>query len=147
MDCSGILTASVMTRTASLAALTPPDGASAYRLDWNGLSFVWTGDGRPVELTLKYSKGVDVFVTEMQPDLGKRREARRSSPTRDDRQRPYRPRRGWLLIKPRLGMVVHLEDDRGTAGEMGAGVRTQWDKMGESKLKDKLRGTLRDINE
>jgi ribonuclease Z len=23
------------------------DGASAYRLDWNGLSFVWTGDGRP----------------------------------------------------------------------------------------------------
>ena len=27
------------------------DGASAYRLDWNGLSFVWTGDGRPDELT------------------------------------------------------------------------------------------------
>ena len=25
------------------------DGASAYRLDWNGLSFVWTGDGRPDE--------------------------------------------------------------------------------------------------
>ena len=39
------------------------DGASAYRLDWNGLSFVWTGDGRPDELTLKYAKGVDVFVS------------------------------------------------------------------------------------
>src|SRR5208337_2679473 len=47
------------------------DGASAYRLDWNGLSFVWTGDGRPDELTLKYAKGVDVFVTEAQNDLGK----------------------------------------------------------------------------
>jgi ribonuclease Z len=42
------------------------DGASAYRLDWNGLSFVWTGDGRPDELTAKYAKGVDVFVTELQ---------------------------------------------------------------------------------
>ena len=41
------------------------DGASAYRLDWNGLSFVWTGDGRPDELTAKYAAGADVFVTEM----------------------------------------------------------------------------------
>ena len=44
------------------------DGASAYRLDWNGLSFVWTGDGRPDELSLELAKGVDVFVTEVQPD-------------------------------------------------------------------------------
>ena len=28
------------------------DGASGYRLDWNGLSFVWTGDGRPEERPL-----------------------------------------------------------------------------------------------
>ncbi len=33
--------------------------------------FVWTGDGRSDELTLKYAKGVDVFVTEAQNDLGK----------------------------------------------------------------------------
>ena len=46
------------------------DGASGYRLDWNGLSFVWTGDGRPDKLTLEYAKGVDVFVTECQSDLG-----------------------------------------------------------------------------
>jgi hypothetical protein len=43
------------------------DGASAYRFDWNGLSFVWTGDGRPDSNTPKYAKGVDVFVTELQP--------------------------------------------------------------------------------
>jgi ribonuclease Z len=47
------------------------DGASAYRLDWNGLSFVWTGDGRPDELTTKYAAGADVFVTESQPDLAR----------------------------------------------------------------------------
>ena len=49
------------------------DGASAYRLDWNGLSFVWTGDGRPDELTAEFAQGVDVFVTEVQPDLAKPR--------------------------------------------------------------------------
>ena len=47
------------------------DGATGYRLDWNGLSFVWTGDGRPDELTAKYAKGVDVFVTELELYTGK----------------------------------------------------------------------------
>jgi hypothetical protein len=31
------------------------DGASAYRLDWNDLSFVWTGDGKPDECRLPAS--------------------------------------------------------------------------------------------
>ncbi len=59
------------------------DGASAYRLDWNGLSFVWTGDGRPDNLTAEIAKGVDVFVTELQPDLGEPAAAEdRASPSR-----------------------------------------------------------------
>jgi hypothetical protein len=45
-------------------------GATGYRLDWNGLSFVWTGDGRPDETTIKYSQGCDVFVTGLQLDTG-----------------------------------------------------------------------------
>ena len=45
------------------------DGASGYRLDWNGLCFVWTGDGRPSKLDAKYAEGCDVYVTEMQPEL------------------------------------------------------------------------------
>ena len=45
------------------------DGASAYRLDWNGLCFVWTGDGRPSKLDEKYAKGCDVYVTELQTEL------------------------------------------------------------------------------
>jgi hypothetical protein len=40
-----------------------------YRLDWNGLSFVWTGDGKPDQLTAKYAQGCDVFVTEMAVDM------------------------------------------------------------------------------
>jgi hypothetical protein len=45
-------------------------GATGYRLDWNGLSFVWTGDGRPDQLTIEQCQGVDLFVTELQPDTG-----------------------------------------------------------------------------
>ena len=40
------------------------DGASAYRLDWNGMCFVWTGDGRPSKLDTEYAKGCDLYVTE-----------------------------------------------------------------------------------
>ena len=45
------------------------DGASAYRLDWNGMSVAFTGDGRPNSLTMKYAKGVDVLITEVQVEL------------------------------------------------------------------------------
>ena len=34
------------------------DGASAYRLDWNGLCVAFTGDGRPNSLTIKYAAGM-----------------------------------------------------------------------------------------
>jgi ribonuclease Z len=46
------------------------NGAVAFRLDWEeaDLSFVWTGDGRPDEKTVKYGQGADVFVTEGQAD-------------------------------------------------------------------------------
>ena len=45
------------------------DGASAYRLDWNGMCVSFTGDGRPNSLTLKYAKGCDLVITEVQPEL------------------------------------------------------------------------------
>lgn len=45
------------------------DGASAYRLDWNGMSVAFTGDGRPNSLTMKYAKGVDLLITEVQVEL------------------------------------------------------------------------------
>jgi len=50
------------------------DGASGYRLDWKtpegeNLCFVWTGDGRPSQLDLKYAKGCDLYVTELQQEV------------------------------------------------------------------------------
>jgi len=45
------------------------DGASGYRLNWNGMSVVWTGDGRPSQLDEKYAAGADVYITEAQTEL------------------------------------------------------------------------------
>ena len=42
------------------------DGATSYRLDWNGRSLCYTGDNRPNSLTIKYCGGVDMLISEVQ---------------------------------------------------------------------------------
>jgi ribonuclease Z len=112
------------------------DGASAYRLDWNGLSFVWTGDGRPDELTVKYSQGVDVFVTEVQNDLGQLMSMKMGMPPSmynymiDTHHTPHFAA-GYLFkeINPRIGMVTHMEYEAALAEEVIGGIRTHWDGL------------------
>lgn len=109
------------------------DGASAFRLDWNGLSFVWTGDGRPDERTIQYAKGVDVFVTELVGDLVKVQARKQGiselvgSYTIDVAHTPHYAG-GYMMkqINPRIGMVTHFEYDEELIGEIIAGVRTHW---------------------
>ncbi len=109
------------------------DGASGYRLDWNGLSFVWTGDGRPDANTVKFSKGVDVFVTEMQPDLGNLQSFKFGIPpvilntTIDGDHTPHYAT-GYMFqqVQPRLAMATHLAYDNEIIPEMVAGVRTHY---------------------
>lgn len=106
------------------------DGAVAYRLDWNGLSFVWTGDGRPDELTAEFAKGVDVFVTETQPDLAKLQEVKVGLPeiitnaTVDSAHTPHYAA-GYLMnqIQPRLAMLTHMAYDESLIPEVLAGIR------------------------
>ena len=112
------------------------DGASAYRLDWNDLSFVWTGDGRPDQLTLKYAKGVDVFVTETQLDIGHLLALKLGSPIEllnyviDTHHTPHYAA-GYLMqqIQPRIGMVTHVEYDPDLNAELVAGVRAHWNGL------------------
>jgi ribonuclease Z len=112
------------------------DGASAYRLDWNGLSFVWTGDGKPDQLTANYAKGVDVFVTEMAVDMINLWALKQSvSPFLGaytiDNYHTVHYAVGYLanLIQPRLAMATHLSFDRELIGEMMAGVRLHYKGM------------------
>jgi ribonuclease Z len=112
------------------------DGASAYRLDWNGLSFVWTGDGKPDMLTAKYAKGVDVFVTEMAVDnvalwALKQGVAPFIGAFTLDTFHTTHYAAGYLsnLVQPRLAMACHLSFDRELIGEMMAGVRMHYKGM------------------
>jgi ribonuclease Z len=112
------------------------DGATAYRLDWNGLSFVWTGDGRPDELTAKYAKGVDVFVTEVQTDTARIINQKYGLPpwlynyTIDTHHTPHYAA-GYLMkqVNPRLGMVTHIEYEDDLLNEVSAGIRAHWDGL------------------
>ncbi len=112
------------------------DGAYAYRLDWKGLSFVWTGDGRPDALTTKLSQGVVVFVTELQPDLGNLTSLKFGLPalmtnvTIDQAHTPHYAA-GYMFaqVQPRLAMCTHLTYDEAEVPEMIAGIRTHWEGL------------------
>lgn len=111
------------------------DGASAYRLDWEefGLSFVWTGDGRPDKKTVKYSKNVDVFVTEGQLDTPALLSMKWGTPvemtqfTIDTYHTPYYAA-GYLFkqVNPRLAMITHTNYEETLMGESIAEVRAHW---------------------
>ncbi|WP_322750639.1 MULTISPECIES: guanitoxin biosynthesis MBL fold metallo-hydrolase GntH [unclassified Frankia] len=111
-------------------------GATGYRLDWNGLSFVWTGDGRPDELTIEQSQGVDVFVTALQLDIGPIAEITTGVPEvvydlSTDRGHTSHYGAGYMInqVNPRMGMVTHLAVEHGLINETIAGVRTHWDGL------------------
>ena len=112
------------------------DGTSAYRLDWNGLSFVWTGDGKPDQLTAKYAKGADVFVSEMVVDNPALWGLKQGIPmvvgafTIDSSHSPgYGV--GYLAnqVSPRLAMATHFSFDLELLGEAVAEVRTHYKGM------------------
>jgi ribonuclease Z len=112
------------------------DGASAYRLDWNGLSFVWTGDGKPDELTVEYAKGVDVFVSELIVDTINLMAVQfgispqMAALTIDNLHTPHYAV-GYLanLVQPRIAMATHLAFDRPLIGEMLSGIRMHYNGL------------------
>lgn len=115
------------------------DGASAYRLDWEeaGLSFVWTGDGRPDELSAEYSRGADVFVTEGTIDTPWLTGLKVGAPaklweyTMDIYHTPYYAA-GYLFkqVQPRMAAICHFEwSDDALMAESVAEVRAHWDGL------------------
>ncbi|MGI9327932.1 MAG: guanitoxin biosynthesis MBL fold metallo-hydrolase GntH [Pseudomonadales bacterium] len=52
-------------RITSFPAIHVLDGAVSYRLDWNGLSFVFGGDSAPNKWFVERSKGADFVIHEM----------------------------------------------------------------------------------
>ena len=109
------------------------DGASGYRLDWNGMCVVWTGDGRPSKLDLKYAAGCDLYITEMQPEVVEINSGVQGVPpflaryTIDTHHTPAYAA-GYLAnkIKPRLFMTTHQDFDPFLNEEAVAEIRYHW---------------------
>jgi ribonuclease Z len=109
------------------------DGASGYRLDWNGMCFVWTGDGRPSKLDIKYAKGCDLYVTEMQAELIAISSGVQGVPpflgryTVDTHHTPGYAA-GYLAkqIQPRLFMTTHMAFDPYQNEESTVEIRQHW---------------------
>ena len=109
------------------------DGATAYRLDWNGMCVALTGDGRPNSLTAKYAKGCDLVITEVQvelmsissgvngvlPVMGRM--------TVDTSHNPGYAA-GYLFnqLKPRLAMTTHMSYDSYSNPELYAQIREHY---------------------
>jgi ribonuclease Z len=109
------------------------DGASAYRLDWNGMCVAFTGDGRPNSLTARYAKDCDLLITEVQvelmaissgvngvlPVMGRI--------TVDTSHNPGYAA-GYLFneVKPRLAMTTHMSFDSYSNPELLAQIRENW---------------------
>jgi ribonuclease BN (tRNA processing enzyme) len=109
------------------------DGASGYKLTWNGMSVVWTGDGRPSELDIKYAKGADLYITELQPEVVEINSGVQGVPpflaryTIDTHHTPGYAA-GYLAneIKPRMFMTTHMDFDPFLNEETVAEVRHHW---------------------
>ena len=93
----------------------------------------WTGDGRPDELTVKYAQGVDVFVTEVQNDIGTLMSLKMGMPVEltnyvIDTHHTVHYAAGYLMkqINPRIGMVTHIDYETDLINELSAGIRAHW---------------------
>ena len=127
------------------------DGSSAYRLDWNGLSFVWTGDGRADEKTIEYASGADVFVTECMTDTpsilaAKIRVAELRTRTMIDNAHTSHYAVGYMMkqINPRVGAICHFLWDQEMLGETLAGIREHWKGLFQFGLDGTVLNVTRD---
>ena len=114
-------------------AIHVSDGATSYRLDWNGLSMVFTGDGRPSNLTVKYAKGCDIFISEAYTEvLGLQAQALGVLPAiarwTYDNYHTSAYALGYMAnkIKPRIAVATHWEYDIQQLNEVVAEVREHW---------------------
>ena len=109
------------------------DGASAYRLDWNGMCVAFTGDGRPNSLTIKYAKGCDLLITEIQPEtvaISAAVSGVMPLIARNTIDMAHNPAyaAGYLYdqVKPRMAIATHVSYDPYVMPEIVAEVREHW---------------------
>jgi ribonuclease Z len=118
------------------------DGAISYRLDWNGMSVVWSGDTQPNHYTVDHARGVDLLIHETAPDLSRFVQAQQISPQQGQTIIDYSHTPAKALGKilkytnPKLGVTCHCPVDPQEWARLIGAVRVSWD--GEYQIGEDL---------
>jgi ribonuclease Z len=119
------------------------DGAVSYRLDWNGLSLVWSGDTQPNQYMVENAKGVDLLIHETAPDPARYAMAQNMPLPMAENvvKQSHTPAKALgkilQLTKPQLGVTCHSPIDPQEIDGISQGVRTHWDgpyQIGEDRM-------------
>ena len=114
-------------------ALHIMDGAISYRMDWNGLSFVWTGDTQPNHFVVENAKGVDLLIHETAPTVERYSQATglpvdAAKTVVANSHTPAKALGKILqLTNPSLGVTCHSPIDPQELQDYYNGVATHWD--------------------
>ncbi len=107
-------------------------GAVGYRIEWNGLSFAFTGDSVPTSFEAEQSKGVDVFAHEMFIDAPTFAE-KNSMPLQiaenvvSEHTPPSKLGEVFSIAQPALGVGTHYFTNDDTIDPAFQGLRSTYD--------------------
>ena len=121
-------------------AIHDRDGSISYKLEWNGLSMVFSGDTKPSTYMTRHAKGVDVLIHEMvvPPDVwatknsglnpgddGYKEAVEIAKKVQVSSHTPEKAL-GYVLSKtqPRLGLATHFQVNDDTIGQATDNVRS-----------------------
>ncbi|MGA1318852.1 MAG: guanitoxin biosynthesis MBL fold metallo-hydrolase GntH [Rubrivivax sp.] len=119
-------------RISSFPAVHIYDGPVSLKLEWNGLTFVYSGDTTPSEFMVENAAGADVLVHETFNTVGQLME-RSGYDERTARgvgtiahSDPAEAGEVFARCAPRLAVAFHFFNDFDTAREMEQQVRTRY---------------------
>jgi ribonuclease Z len=117
----------------SFPAIHGIDGSVSYRLDWNGLSFVFGGDTYPNQWLVKYAKGADIVVHEAMMSVEDYIEKFKFPPSLAleigvaIHTSPESFGKVMSLVEPRMAIAYHFFNDFDTQERIGLGIRSTYD--------------------
>lgn len=124
-------------------ALHVIDGAISFKLEWNGLSMVWSGDTQPNQYMIQNAKGVDILIHETAPDPARYAMAQNMplAVAENVVKVSHTPAKAlgkiFELTQPSLGVTCHSPVDPQEYDLIHQGVHKHWDgpyQIGEDRM-------------
>ncbi len=109
------------------------DGCVSYRLDWNGLSFVFGGDTYPNSWFTEYAQNADVVVHECFITVPQLIEKYKWSPETalqvgtQIHSAPEATGKVFSMVQPRMAVAYHFFNDWDTVNDIYSRLRTTYD--------------------